>query len=151
MEKLISLIINKYTFQLRILNRITWARKFYTLLPTALIFVSSLESIPRYCCPLAVIFFFPLFLNLFGSNPGCNFQHFSSCPFLPQWGHVIFSTSFFIIVMFFSSLFDSFSYLGGYLYTFYKSYFALLPSRWVSCVDTSSILVGLNIKIVWWR
>ena len=107
-----------------------------------------------YTSPFTIVFCFPLSSNVFGNNSMWNLQRFhSTCHFLPQWGHVGLSTYLFTIDLFLVVFFPFYHFLnfGGFFYTFSIPCFTLLASRWVTCTNTSSMLVELHIKIVWWK
>jgi hypothetical protein len=117
--------------------------------PISMILDSSPESDPRSHRANATIFFFPLSLNFFGRNSGCNFQHCdSSCPFFLQWEHVGLSSTCFTLVHFllFHFPFSFFSNLYGFLSSI--TCLPLLASRCVSSTGTLSMLVGLKINSV---
>ena len=118
---------------------------------TSMSFISERGNLPTKD---HTIFCFPLSSNIFGNNSTWNLQRFdSTCHFLPQWGQVGLSNYFFTIDLFLVVSFPFYHFLNfrGFLYTFSIPCFTLLASRWITCTNTSSMLVGLHIKIVWWK
>ena len=118
----------------------------------AVILVISPKSDSKSYWTMVVIWPFPFFVwNCFGLNSGWSFQHLdSSWPSFFQWVQVGLSPSFFTMTIFFPLPFPLNLWSSVLENFFWKFQRTLIPpiSIWVACTQTTSKLLGLNIKIV---